>query len=215
MLTNVMEKRSTFFELLAAHTDRVVAGANATLRLVTGLGNPAEQNEALIEEVNANEASADRIKSDFTRLLYESFTTPVNREQLHTLIFDLDRVLDTLQSAANAIAMYSIASSTPAARTMASLGADACLHLNRAVIALADRNMAARVIELCREIDALETSASGTMREAVTELFREEGDEAAAWHAMKMRRFYFTQAAVIDGCKRAAKTIEEILIENA
>jgi len=98
---------------------------------------------------------------------------------------------------------------------MASLGADACLRLNRAVIALEDRKMAARVVALCREIDTLETAASDTMRAAVTELFREEGDEAAAWHAMKMRRFYFTQVAVLDGCKRAASTIEEILIENA
>ena len=52
-------------------------------------------------------------------------------------------------------------------------------------------------------------------REAVTKLFREEGDEQAAWHAMKMRRFYFTQVAVLDGCKRAGRTIEEILLENA
>ena len=42
-----------------------------------------------------------------------------------------------------------------------------------------------------------------------------EGDEQAAWHAVKMRRFYFTQAAVLDGCRRAAKTIDEILVENA
>ena len=64
MLNNVMPQRGTFFELLGAHTDRVVAGANATMRLVSGLGNPHADNAALIEEVNANESSADRIKSD-------------------------------------------------------------------------------------------------------------------------------------------------------
>jgi uncharacterized protein Yka (UPF0111/DUF47 family) len=215
MLNNVMPQRGTFFELLTSHTERLVAGANATLRLISGLGNVGDQHTLLIEEVNSNETSADQIKADFIRLLYESFTTPINRDQLHTLILDLDRVLDTLQSGANAINMYNITSSTPEARTMASMGADACLRLNRAVIALSDRNAGPQVVALCREIDELETRSSAAMREAVTKLFLNEGDEAAAWHALKMRRFYFTQEAVLDGCKRAARTIEEILIENA
>jgi uncharacterized protein Yka (UPF0111/DUF47 family) len=215
MLNNVMPHRSSFFNLLAAHTDRLLAGASATLRLVTGLGSPSEQTDALIEEVNLNETSADGIKAEFIKLLYESFTTPINRDQLHTLILDLDRVLDTLQSVANAIPMYNISDSTPEARALAALASDACLRLNRAVIALADREQAPKVAALCPEIDALKSQASAVMREAVTKLFREEGDEQAAWHAMKMRRFYFTQVAVLDGCKRAGRTMEEILLENA
>ena len=98
MLNNVMPQRATFFDLLGSHTDRLVAGANATMRLVSGLGNQGVDAAALIEEVNANESSADRIKADFIRLLYESFTTPINREQLHTLILDLDRILDTCKA---------------------------------------------------------------------------------------------------------------------
>jgi len=215
MLNNVIPQRSTFFNLLAAHTDRLVAGASATLRLITGLGNQGEQKDTLIDEVNLNETSADSIKAEFTKLLYESFTTPINRDQLHTLILDLDRVLDTLQSVANAVTMYNIENSTAEARALASLASDACLRLNRAVIALADREQAAQIAVLCPQIDALESQASGVMREAITKLFREEGDEQAAWHAMKMRRFYFTQVAVLDGCKRAAHTMEEILLENA
>ncbi|MFZ2307770.1 MAG: DUF47 family protein [Rhodoferax sp.] len=215
MLNNVMPQRSTFFNLLAAHTDRLVAGASATLRLITGLGNQGELTGALIEEVNLNETSADNLKTEFIKLLYESFTTPINRDQLHTLILDLDRVLDALQSVANAVNMYNIDDSTPEARALASLASDACLRLNRGVIAMADREQAAQIAVLCPQIDALESQASALMREAITKLFREEGDEQAAWHAMKMRRFYFTQVAVLDGCKRAAHTMEEILLENA
>lgn len=215
MLKNVMPQRGTFFNLLAAHTERLVAGSSATLRLITGLGNQGEQTDALIEEVNLNETSADSIKAEFIKLLYESFTTPINRDQLHTLILDLDRVLDTLQSVANAVSMYNITSSTSEARALASLSADACLRLNRAVIAMADREQIAQIAVLCPQIDALESQGQTLMREAITKLFREEGDEQAAWHAMKMRRFYFLQVAVLDGCKRAAHTMEEILLENA
>ena len=215
MFKALMPKRREFFDLLAAHSDRVVAGANATLRLVSGLGNANHSRQALIDEVNLNEQSADDIKDQFNRLLYESFTTPINRDQLHSLILDLDRVLDNLQSLANTTTMYRIEDSTAAAREMASLAADACLRLHRAVIALSDRKRHAEIVTLCHEIEGIEARSDTLMREAVTQLFRDEGDEAAAWHAMKMRRFYFKQEDVLDGCKRAARTIEEILIENA
>ena len=157
MLKTVMPKRGTFFQLLASHTDRLVGGATATMRLLTALGAPGGQDlAALIDEVNVNENSADDIKAQYIRLLYESFTTPLNRQQMHTLMKDLDRVLDTLQSVANAVRMYQIESSTSEARVMASLGADACTRLHRAVVALADRKRQAEVTALCHEVEALE-----------------------------------------------------------
>lgn len=214
MLNNVMPNRATFFTLLTTHTDRLVAGAGATLRLISSLDQGAQIGD-LIEEVNLNEASADKIKADFIHLLYESFTTPINRDQLHTLIVDLDGVLDTLQSVANAISMYNIAHSTPEARTLAGLASDACLKLNRAVGLLADRKRMPELAKLHAQMDALDEEASTVMQAAVAKLFREEGDEAAAWNAMKMRRFYLTQLGVLDGCKQAARTLEEILLENA
>ena len=85
----------------------------------------------------------------------------------------------------------------------------------RGCIALADRKRQAEVTEFCHEVEALEDRGAATMREAITKLFADEGDEAAAWHAMKMRGFYFMQEAVLDHCKRAAHTLEEILLENA
>lgn len=215
MLNNVMPQRGVFFSLLSAHTDRMVSGANAALRLISGLGNPKIDNAALIAEVNFNEDSADDIKAQLIRLLYESFTTPINRDQIHTLTLDLDRIIDSVQSVANSIAIYHIDNSTPRAREMASLGADACIRLNRAVVALATRDRAQEILKQCQEVDEIESRAVEVMRLAVAQLFETEGDEAAAWHAMKMRGFYFMQEAVLDNCKRAAKTLEEILIENA
>jgi uncharacterized protein Yka (UPF0111/DUF47 family) len=215
MLNNVMPQRGTFFELLSAHTDRLVGGANATLRLLTGLGQHSDLQASLIEEVNLNETSADEIKAQYIHLLYESFTTPFDRNRMHSLILDLDRVLDTLQSVANAVSTYHIANSTAPARTMASLASDACLRLNRSVIALGHRKHVRDVEQMCREVDDIESQACVVMREAVTQLFRVEGDEAAAWQAMKLRRLYVAQEAVLDGCKRAAKTLEEIVIESA
>ena len=143
MFSSLMAQRREFLQLLAAHSDRVVASTNATLRLVNGLGPGDEDIAALVAEVNGNEKSADEIKASQITLLHQSFTTPINR-----------------------------------------------------VAAIADR-------------------AAVAMREAVAQLFATEGDKAGAWHAMKMHGFHFMQQAVLDSGKRAARTLEEILLENA
>ena len=215
MFKNVMPQNSVFYNLLTSHTDRMVGAANATLRLVTALGNPNVDIHTLIHEVNVNEASADDIKSELIKLLYESFNTPINRDQVHTLTLDIDRVIDSLQSVANSIATNHITNSTDRARQLASLGAEACIHLNRAVVALTSRERVKDIQQQCRHVEQIDSQAEEAKRQAITQLFAVEGDEKAAWLAMRLRGFYSMQAEVLESSKRAARTLEEILMENA
>jgi len=129
-----------------------------------------------------------------------------------SLIDDLDMTLNVLQSVANAIGMYNIKQSTVEAREMASLSADACMRLNRAVGALADKTRGAETLNLCKEIEEIESKADKIQHKAVAALFQEG---ANVWQTMKMREFYALQEDVLDCCQEAAKMIEEILIENS
>jgi predicted phosphate transport protein (TIGR00153 family) len=212
MFKALMPKRREFFDLLAAHSDRVVAAANAALRLIQALGTQGEDIDTLVKEVAHNEKSADQIKIDLIALLHKSFTTPINRDQIHTLTIDLDRVLHALRHVANAIDMYNIGDSTSEMRELASLAADACLRLNRAVIALGDNERSKETMDLCKTIDQIESKADKVMRNAITKLFKEGGD---VWSAVKLKDFYMLQDSIIDHCDEAAKTIEQILIENS
>jgi hypothetical protein len=212
MFKALMPQRREFFDLLAAHSDRVVAAANAALRLIQALGTNDSDIATLVKEVAHNEKSADQIKVDLIALLHKSFTTPINRDQIHTLTIDLDGVLHALRHVANAIDMYNIGDSTSEMRELASLAADACLRLNRAVISLGDNERSKETMDLCKAIDQIESQADKVMRNAITKLFKEGGD---VWMAVKLKDFYRLQDAIIDHCDEAAKTIEEILIENS
>jgi uncharacterized protein len=48
MFSSLMPQRKAFFEGLAAHANRVVAGANATLRLMNG---PGQRSENIVHAV--------------------------------------------------------------------------------------------------------------------------------------------------------------------
>ncbi len=212
MFSSLMPQRKEFFELLAAHAEQVVAGANATLRLINGLGDSGANLSALVAEVNEHEHNGDQIKAKVIERLHQSFTTPINRDQIHALISDLDMTLNVLQSVANALGMYNITQSTVEARELASLSADACMRLSRAVAALADKNRGEETLNLCKEIEEIESKADKVQHKAITALFQEG---ANVWQTMKMREFYSLQEAVLDACQDAAKMIEEILIENS
>ncbi len=213
MFSGFMPKRQEFFDLLAAHSDRVVASANATLRLVNNLGTETPENiELLVKEVDFNEKSGDKIKADVIALLHKSFITPLDRDEIHNLTLEMDKVLSALRNVANSVGMYNIVNSTPEAREMAALGADAAMRLNRAIISLADKKQRRETASLCQEIDEIESRADKVLKRAITRLFQEGGD---AWEAMKLREFYFLLESVLDRCEETAKTIEEILIENS
>ena len=213
MFSGMMPKRKEFFDLLIAHSDRVVASANATLRLVNNLGTASpDEIDLLVKEVDFNEKSGDKIKAEVIALLHKSFITPLDRDEIHNLTLELDKILSGLRNVANAIGMYNIQQSTPEAREMAALGADSCLKLNRAMISLADEDRRKETTALCQEIDEIESKADKVLKHAITRLFQDGGD---VWFAVKMREFYFLLENVLDRCEETAKTIEEILIENS
>ncbi|QKS29967.1 MAG: hypothetical protein FAZ92_00088 [Accumulibacter sp.] len=212
MFSSLMPQRKEFFEMLAAHSEQVVAGANATLRLINSLGDGKTDLAALVKEVNDHEQTGDQIKAKVIERLHQSFTTPINRDQIHSLIDDLDMTLNVLQSVANAVGMYNIKQSTVEARELASLSADACMRLNRAVAALADKTRGAETLNLCKEVEEIESKADKVQHKAISALFQEG---ANVWQTMKLREFYSLQESVLDCCQEAAKMIEEILIENS
>ena len=212
MLSSLMPQRKEFYELLAALSDRVVAGANATLRLMNGLGGNTEDLSTLVAEVSLLEQAGDKIKAEVITLLHRSFTTPINRDQIHSLVIELDGVLNALEDVARAVSMYNIKESTAEARELASLAADASMRLNRAVAGLAEKGRRPEIIGFCKEIEEIEAKADLVQRKAITKLF---DGSSTAWNAVKLSRFYALQEVVLDACEEAAKTIEEILIENS
>jgi len=212
MFSKLMPQRREFYDLLNAHADRLSGAANAVLRLVNTLGTDDKEVAALIKEVDINEESGDKIKAEMIALLHRSFITPISRDELHTLTLEIDHTLDALQDVATAVAMYHIKDSTPEAREMAALSADACQRLSRAVIALSDKERRKDAVALCQEIDSIETKADKVLRKAITRLFQDEGN---LWTAIRLREFYMLQENVMDSCEEAAKTVEAILIENA
>jgi len=211
----MLPKRSEFFELLAAHSERVLAGANAMLRLVTSLGVSKQDVAALIEEINMNEASSDQIKADLLTMLHKSFVTPLNRDQVYKLTLDIDNIMNAVQDVAHAVSMYNISEATRESSELASMTVDACTRLTRAIASLKERERSQDTVNLCLEIERIEEKSVAAIYQGIKSLFDREGDDVAALRAMRMRQFYSLQEKVLRASKKSAQTLEEILLQNA
>jgi predicted phosphate transport protein (TIGR00153 family) len=211
----MLPKRSEFFELLAAHSERVLAGASAMLRLVSSLGVSKGDVAALVEEINMNETSSDQIKADLMTMLHKSFVTPINRDQVYALTLDIDSVMNKVQDVAQAVTIYNITESSRESHELASMTVDACTRLTRAIASLKERERNQETVNLCVEIERIEEKSVAVMYKAIKSLFDAEGDDRAAMRAMRMRQFYSLQESVLRATKKSAQTLEEILLQNA
>jgi uncharacterized protein Yka (UPF0111/DUF47 family) len=84
--------------------------------------------------------------------------------------------------------------------------------MQKAVHLLSNMGQSAKILELCIEIDGLESQADRVMRTALSKLFREENDVR---QLMKLETVYQLLESAIDRCEDVANIIEGVVLENA
>jgi uncharacterized protein len=77
---------------------------------------------------------------------------------------------------------------------------------------LSDMRQSTQILELCNQIDALESQADRVMRTALSKLFREESDVR---QLMKLETVYQLLESATDRCEDVANIIEGVVLENA
>lgn len=210
----LMPRDGNFFEKFNQHADRTVQAARAFALLVANYGD-AQLREQYNREVDEAEHAADRITQDVSRTLHLTFITPIDREQIHTLINTMDDVADLLQDAAETMALYDVREMTDEIVRLTELCVKCCERVKDAVSLLStigEAKSAEAALKTCEEIDKLESDADRVMRTAMSKLFREQPDVR---ELIKLKAIYELLETVTDRCEDVANVIEGIVLENA
>ena len=107
----LLPREGNFFELFNQHADRIVEAAHAFAQLVANYSDP-HLRERYNQDVDNAERAADRVTHEVNRLLHKTFITPVDREQIHSLINTMDDVADLIQDSAETMALYDVRAMT-------------------------------------------------------------------------------------------------------
>lgn len=207
-----MPREGKFFDLFNAHAEQVVIGSKALVDLLTVFNGSDEEAEKQCDLVDVAEKTADNITHETMRQLHKSFITPLDREEIHQLITNLDTILDLIQDAAHTVTLYNIRHITPEAIKLSEIGLQCAERVRTAVGLLTSMDNGSEILRLCHEIDELESAADREMRGAMSRLFREEPDVR---ELIKYKAIYELLETVTDRCEDVANIIEGIVVENS
>jgi len=208
MFGRLMPKEGRFFEFFNNHASLVLEGARELDALLTDMGN----REAHAQNVGSIEKKADKITHDTIALLHQTFVTPLDRDDIHHLISNMDDILDLMEDVAECVVLYDVREVSDAARKLSEICVTSSEKVKEAVAMLSNMDNAQAIMKLCREIDQLESEADRVMRAAMSKLFRDEPDTR---QLIKLKAIYELLETVTDRCEDTANVIEGIVLENA
>lgn len=214
LFAKLLPREGNFFEMFNQHADRIVEAAQAFSKLVEHYADP-HLREKYTREVDHAERAADRVTHEVNKAIHKTFITPIDREQIHTLINTMDDICDLIQDSAETMALYDIRHMTEEISRLTDLSVKCCERVKDAVYLLAkvaDPGTAEAALKTCEEIDRLESDADRVMRSAMSKLFRSEPDVR---ELIKLKAIYELLETITDKCEDVANVIEGIILENS
>lgn len=208
MFGRLMPTEGKFFDLFIQHGELCVKGGKELVSLMTNF----DDLEHRVHAIETIEKQADKVTHTTLEMLHKTFITPLDRDDIHKLITRMDDILDLMEDVGQTIWLYDIKQITPEAKRLAELCQACCEKVLASVSLLSNMNNAREILNICAEIDRLESDADHVMRAAMSKLFREEPDVR---NLIKLKAIYEILETVTDRCEDVANIVEGIIVENA
>jgi len=160
------------------------------------------------DQVAAIEDKGDKVIHQVLEKLNDTFITPIDPEDIHSLSSHLDDVLDYLEDAAHCIVAYRV---DPVPQDV--------IRITENIVGCADAMKAAfhalntdkPLTAHCIEINRLEGEVDKIERRAVADLFNNETD---AIRVMKLREIYDLLERTTDACEDVADLLQNVVVKN-
>ena len=204
-MIRLIPKDTSFFEMFAAMSNNLIDAARALVNLFADYHNV----EAKIEDIRRIEHLGDEMTHSIMRKLNQTFITPFDREDIHTLASSLDDVVDFINAACARIVMYRITDPPAEAGQLARLILAQCEELEKAVSHLQKSD---DVLRHCVEINRLENEADQVSRVAIARLFDHETNPI---NLIKIKELLEFLETATDKAEDVADVLETVVLKNA
>jgi predicted phosphate transport protein (TIGR00153 family) len=186
---------------------RIISEAARLLEAGAEAGN-AELAEAALK-IRELEQQGDEVIHEIYVRLNQTFITPLDPEDLHSLSSHLDDVLDGIEDAAHRMVSYRIETIPPSVVQLCRIVRECSESLQKAFVALSKDE---RLIDHCIEINRLEEVADQLVRSAVSDLFLTEKDPI---QVLKLKEIYEFLELTADACEDVADALQNVVVKNS
>jgi uncharacterized protein len=205
----LLPKNDQFFDLFAAHSRAIVAGAHGLRALLEGGETVPQYCQAVMDQ----EHMADVVTRDILIAVGRSFITPFDRGAIKDLITAMDDSIDQMKKTAKAAMLFDIRTFTPEMREMGDAVVRCALLVDEAIPLLhAISREAARINALTEQIQNIEDQADDLHDAGVKALFqRRNGDPMEFITANEV---YAHLEKTIDRFEDVANELQAVVIEH-
>ena len=171
-----------------------------------------KQSESYSRTIKDIEHKSDEVTHRTIELLHTTFITPLDRDDIHTLITKMDDIVDFIDAAAQRLFLYGVTTTTPAANELADICIQSIECLRKAIYLLHNLKESEEIVKHCVEVNRLENEADRVLRAAIASLFKNEADTR---QLIKLKEVYELLETVTDRCEDVANIIQGIVLDYA
>jgi predicted phosphate transport protein (TIGR00153 family) len=204
---NLLPKDTVFFDLFEGLATHAVSCSEHLRRLAVGF--PNIQGE--VTRIREEEHQADDLAHQALDRLDRTFITPFDREDIHTLVNELDNVVDMVDALAKRFTLYHVKQMYPVFIKQTEVLVRATATVAEAVRRLRKSRKLSELSEKLIEIHRLESEGDDNHHQAVSDLFNGSTEPL---EVMKWKEFYDYVENAIDGCEDVGNTLERIVLKN-
>jgi len=201
-------KTHDFFGYFEKSVQNTLEGARILCRMIA---NKAERAE-LVKQLEVHEHIGDKITHDVIDLLHQTFLTPFDRSDIHTLVVKLDDILDIIYFIGNRMTIYDISVMPEEVGQLAEIVFQSTGELSKAIAGLESLKNTQSALNHCIEVNRLENEADEKVNIVIEKLFR-NGWEAI--QVIKLKELIENLEAAEDKCEDVANIVENIILKYA
>lgn len=204
---NLLPKDTVFYDLFENLSKHVVSCAENLRKLAMG----ADNAQALRQRIRDEEHAADDLAHQALDRLDRTFITPFDREDIHTLVQNLDDIIDTIDAITKRFPLYHIETMEPTFQKQTEVLVQATVALSEAVHRLRKSRKLSDLSDRLIEIHRLESLGDDNNHAAISHLYAGGIDTLTV---MKWKELYDMIEGAIDGCEDTGNTLERIVLKN-
>ena len=202
----LLPREEKFFELFQNQVQIITEAAGL---LAEGARGGLPRMAEVAGQIANLEHRGDEIIHEIFLRLNQTFLTPLDPEDIHSLSSSLDDVLDWIEETAHRLVAYKVDPIPPVAVTAADTIVRCVAVLTKAFEALPKNKS---VNEHSIEVNRLENEVDVMLRDAVTNLFSSSEDPI---YLIKLKEIYDSLEEIADSCEDVADVLQNVVVKNS
>ena len=207
MAFRLFPRNEEFFDLFDESAARIVEVAKAFQAL---LKDPTHfrENARAVKEI---EHQTDKVTHRALNMLYSTYLTPIDREDVHALVTRLDDVVDYIDACAQRFVMFGIEKVPDELNAQAQVLVLMTERLEQSIRGLREMKKVPAIKESLIELSKLENEGDQIFRQVLARLIATEKDPVKL---IVMKELHEITEAALDKCSSVGLVIEAIILKH-